>query len=85
MLAALEAIRRQPWASPDKVVLPGLSAARLYEKAFATGKDGAWGTAYWARTGHEAAETTVKSGETFQRKGAANCTVYTINDEVVAK
>lgn len=35
-------------------------AARLYEKAFATGKDGSWGTAYWARTGHEAADTAVR-------------------------
>ncbi|MBA5203050.1 dienelactone hydrolase family protein [Pectobacterium aroidearum] len=60
-------------------------AARLYEKAFATGKDGAWGTAYWARTGHEAADTAVRNCEKFQPKGAANCTVYAINDVVVTQ
>ncbi|WP_225182318.1 dienelactone hydrolase family protein [Pectobacterium aroidearum] len=60
-------------------------AARLYEKAFATGKDGSWGTAYWARTGHEAADTAVRNCEKFQPKGAANCTVYAINDVVVTQ
>lgn len=60
-------------------------AARLYEKAFATNKDGAWGTAYWARTGHEAADIAVKNCEKFQHKKAVSCTVYAINDEVVAK
>ncbi|RJL46106.1 dienelactone hydrolase family protein [Pectobacterium carotovorum] len=60
-------------------------AARLYEKAFATNKDGAWGTAYWARTGHEAANIAVKNCEKFQHKKAVSCTVYAINDEVVAK
>ncbi|MEQ9879773.1 CocE/NonD family hydrolase [Pectobacterium aroidearum] len=60
-------------------------AARLYEKAFATNKNGAWGTAYWARTGHEAADIAVKNCEKFQHKKAVSCTVYAINDEVVAK
>lgn len=60
-------------------------AARLYEKAFATGKDGSWGTAYWARNGHEAADTAVRNCEKFQPKGAANCTVYAINDVVVTQ
>ena len=60
-------------------------AARLYEKAFATNKDGAWGTAYWARTGHEAADIAVKNCEKFQHKKAVSCTVYAINDEVVTK
>ncbi|WP_339096365.1 CocE/NonD family hydrolase [Pectobacterium brasiliense] len=59
--------------------------ARLYEKAFATNKNGAWGTAYWARTGHEAADIAVKNCEKFQHKKAVSCTVYAINDEVVAK
>ncbi|AOR61776.1 dienelactone hydrolase family protein [Pectobacterium wasabiae] len=60
-------------------------AARLYEKAFATSKDGAWGTAYWARTGSEAADTAVRNCEKSQRKDATNCTVYAINDKVVAE
>lgn len=60
-------------------------AARLYEKAFATNKNGAWGTAYWARTGHEAADIAVKNCEKFQHKKAVSCTVYAINDEVVTK
>ncbi|MEI7408563.1 dienelactone hydrolase family protein [Pectobacterium aroidearum] len=60
-------------------------AARLYEKAFATGKDGSWGTAYWARTGHEAADTAVRNCEKFQPKGTANCTIYAINDVVVTQ
>ncbi|MFP9444492.1 dienelactone hydrolase family protein [Pectobacterium brasiliense] len=60
-------------------------AARLYEKAFATNKNGAWGTAYWARTGHEAADIAVKNCEKFQHKKAVSCTVYAINDEVVKK
>ncbi|PKX81490.1 dienelactone hydrolase [Pectobacterium peruviense] len=59
--------------------------ARLYEKAFATGKDGAWGTAYWARTGSEAANIAVKNCEKFQPKDATSCTAYAINDEVVAE
>ncbi|WP_323611777.1 CocE/NonD family hydrolase [Pectobacterium versatile] len=71
--------------SAGKKAFRKYETARLYEKAFATGKDGAWGTAYWARTGREAADAAVKSCEKFQPKGAANCTVYAINDEVVAK
>ncbi|RYC43048.1 CocE/NonD family hydrolase [Pectobacterium zantedeschiae] len=59
--------------------------ARLYEKAFATGRDGAWGTAYWARTGHEAADAAIRNCEKFQHKGATNCTVYAINDQVVVE
>ncbi|MDG0796053.1 dienelactone hydrolase family protein [Pectobacterium punjabense] len=59
--------------------------ARLYEKAFATGKDGAWGTAYWGRTGQEAADAAIRNCEKFQHKGTTNCTVYAINDEVVAQ
>ncbi|MBQ4777058.1 CocE/NonD family hydrolase [Pectobacterium versatile] len=71
--------------SAGKKAFRKYETARLYEKAFATGKDGAWGTAYWARTGREAADAAVKSCEKFQPKGATNCTVYAINDEVVAK
>ncbi|MCL6378044.1 dienelactone hydrolase [Pectobacterium brasiliense] len=68
-----------------KKVFRQYEAARLYEKAFATNKNGAWGTAYWARTSHEAADIAVKNCEKFQHKKAVSCMVYAINDEVVTK
>ncbi|KGA23566.1 dienelactone hydrolase [Pectobacterium brasiliense] len=71
--------------STGKKAFKKYEAARLYEKAFATNKNGAWGTAYWARTGHEAADIAVKNCEKFQHKKAVSCTVYAINDEVVTK
>lgn len=66
-----------------KAAFEKYTASELYEKAFATGKDGAWGVAYWERDGHTAAADAIESCEAHQPKNAQHCNIYAINNIIV--
>lgn len=60
-------------------------AAQRYEKAFATDQNGDWGSAFWARSSHEAAEIALHNCNKEQRPGAAKCTLYAAGNNIVTK
>lgn len=68
-----------------KTAFSGYEATQRYEKAFATDPDGDWGAAYWARNSQEAAATALSICTKEQRKGAAKCTLYAINNHYASE
>ena len=61
------------------------TASRLYEKAFAVSPDGAWGTAYHARTRDAAAARALQNCNRYNREKKSICALYAVNDEVVMR
>lgn len=61
------------------------TSSRLYEKAFAISPEGAWGSAYWARTGDDAASIALEHCNTFNRGNKGSCRLYAIGDAVVLR
>ncbi|MCO7262339.1 alpha/beta hydrolase family protein [Dickeya zeae] len=60
-------------------------ASQRYEKAFAIDPSGSWGTAYSMRNTQNAVQLALTNCRKWQHPGAASCTVYAINNQVVAE
>lgn len=59
-------------------------SAQLFEKAFATDASGDWGVSYWARTTTEAAAAALRNCQKHQQSAQKECTVYAVNNTVMA-
>lgn len=57
--------------------------SQQYEKAFAIDSNGNWGAAYGRRTTQDAAKLALKNCRKEQRSGAAGCTLYAVNNQIV--